>query len=316
MLVLLGAILLAPAAPLRTERLWFFGKDYYRLEEWARVNGFQQRWLGKKDVELTKGSTRLQFTGDSENMIFNGVNVRLAHAIVVKNGVGFITPLDVNQTLAPLLWPPRSKPGAQVKHICIDPGHGGKDTGKRAGREEEKKYTLLLAQELGDQLRKAGYTVSFTRTSDTFVDLSPRADIANRKHADLFISVHFNAFPKSDVHGAETYCLTPQGAASSNDAEGRGNKNAVAGNQNNPKNIVLAYEIHKAVTRGLGTEDRAVKRARFEVLRETEMPAVLIEAGFMSNPTEAKKIFSAPWRRQLATAIVSGVRSYRSIVEK
>jgi N-acetylmuramoyl-L-alanine amidase len=316
LLLLVCATIVASAAPLRTERLGIFGRDYYRLNEWARANGFQHRWLGRKDVELSKAGTRIRFTGDSENITFNGVDIRLAHAIVVKDGVAYITPLDVSQTLSPLIWPPRGKPGAQVKRICIDPGHGGKDTGKRVGREEEKKYTLLLAQELGEQLRKAGYTVSFTRTTDAFVDLSPRADIANRRRADLFISVHFNAFPKSTVRGAETYCLTPQGAPSSNDSRGVGNKSAVAGNQNNANNIVLAYEIHRAVTRSLGSEDRAVKRARFEVLREAEMPAVLIEAGFMSNPTEAKKIFSASWRRQLATAIVSGVSSYRKIVER
>ncbi len=316
LLILACAIRVAPAAALRTERLWLFGKEYYHLDDWARANGFHQRWPGKQSIELTKGSTRIQFTGDSQNITFNGVNIRLSAAIVMKGGIGYITPLDVNQTLAPLFRPPRNRPGAQVKHICIDPGHGGNDTGKRAGREEEKKYTLLLAQELGEQLRKAGYTVSFTRTSDTFVDLSPRADAANRRRADMFISIHFNAFSKADVRGAETYCLTPQGAASSNDAAGRGNKTAVAGNQNNARNVVLAYEIHKSITRNLGSEDRAVKRARFEVLREAEMPAVLVEAGFMSNPVEARKIFSAAWRRQLAQAIVSGVTNYRRIVER
>lgn len=316
MLLLACATWLASAAPLRTERFWIFGREYHRLDEWARGNGFQLRWLGKKSVELAKSTTRIQFTGDSQNIVFNGINIRLSSAIIVKHGIGYITPLDVTQTLNPLLWPPRNKAGARVKHICIDPGHGGRDTGKRNGRQEEKKYTLLLAQELGEQLRKAGYTVSFTRTTDTFVDLSPRAELANRRRADLFISLHFNAFNKSDVRGAETYCLTPEGAASSNDAAGRGNKSAVSGNQNNAKNIVLAYEIHKAVTRGVSAEDRAVKRARFEVLREAEMPAALIEAGFMSNPGEAKKIFSPAWRRQLAQSIVAGIASYKKIVER
>jgi N-acetylmuramoyl-L-alanine amidase len=308
--------LTAAAAPLKTHGLGLWGKEYYRVEEWARANGFQQRWLGGKSFELTKGSTRMQFAGDSQAMTFNGVEIRLSTAAVVKNGNAYIAPLDVNNTLGPLLWPTRNKTGARVKHICIDPGHGGKDTGKRAGREEEKKYTLLLAQELGEQLRKAGYTVSFTRASDAFVDLTPRAEIANRRRADLFVSLHFNAFSRSNVRGAETYCLTPQGAASSNDAAGRGNKSVVSGNQNNSKNILLAYEIHKAVTRRTGAEDRAVKRARFEVLREAEMPAVLIEAGFMSNPTEARQIFSAAWRRKIAESIVAGIGSYKKLVER
>jgi N-acetylmuramoyl-L-alanine amidase len=176
---------------------------------------------------------------------------------------------------------------------------------------------MLLAQELGTQLRKAGYTVSFTRTSDIFVDLPVRTDIARRRGADLFISLHFNSagYTSSDVRGVEVYCMTPQRASSTNARGEGGSTGAYPGNINNARNMVLAYEIQKAVTQGAGLEDRGVKRARFEVLRGAEMPAVLIEGGFMSNPAEARKIFSISWRRQMAQAIADGVSRYTRIVQ-
>jgi N-acetylmuramoyl-L-alanine amidase len=308
----------AIAAPLRTHRLGFFQNEYYRLDEWARANGFSVRWLGKKDVELANRTHRLAFTGDSKRMIFDGVLVVLANDVAIKDGNAYITPLDVTRTLNPLLWPARGR-DSTVKHICIDPGHGGKDTGNRSGREEEKTYALLLAQELGAQLRKAGYTVSFTRTADTTLTLDDRTNIARKRNADLFVSVHFNAAPGrsgAEVRGVETYCLTPEGANSSNDARGAGNKRAVNGNKNNSKNLLLAYEIQKSIMRGVGSEDRGVKRARFEVLRDADMPAVLVESGFLTNPVEARKISSSAWRRDVAAAIVKGIANYRSATEK
>jgi N-acetylmuramoyl-L-alanine amidase len=309
----------ALAAPLRTHRLGLFQQEYYRLDEWARANGFAVRWLGKKDVELTSKAHRLAFTGDSRRMIFDGVLVVLSHDVAVKDGTAYITPFDVSSTVNPLLWPARSRELSGVKHICIDPGHGGKDTGERSGREQEKTYTLLLAQELGAQLRKAGYTVSFTRTSDTFVDRDARTEVARKRKADLFVSIHFNAAPGrngGDVRGVETYCVTPEGASSSNDARGAGNKRVVNGNKNNAKNLLLAYEIQKAIVRGAGSEDRGVKRARFEVLRDADMPAVLVESGFMTNPVEARKIYSSTWRRDVAASIVKGIANYRGATEK
>jgi len=312
--VLCCAIVLGVSAPLRTEKLWFFGREYYRLDEWARANGFQCKLTGKKEVQVASQSTRIVFTGDSRKAVLNGVVVQLSNDVVVKNGVAYITPLDVSSTIAPVLWPPRSwtKP---VKHICLDPGHGGRDVGEHSGREFEKKYTLLLAQELSEQLRKAGYTVSLTRAADVFVPLPDRAEMARRRGADLFISLHFNAFHGSDVSGAETYCVTPQGANSSNDHTGHGNTAAVGGNRNDARNMLLAYHIHRSVVRATGGEDRGVKRARYEVLRLANMPAVLLESGFMSNPAEAQRIYSAAWRRKIADAVVAGVRSYRNAIE-
>lgn len=301
----------------RPQRFSIFGKDYVRVDEWARANSFHWKWLSKNEALVWNNSWRMQFTAESRRMSLNGVTVLLSEAVRNQNGVPHIAVIDLTTAIQPILFPPKLRPRTQIKHICIDPGHGGRDPGYIQGREQEKKYTLLLAQELGEQLHKAGYTVSFTRMRDTFVDHPVRPEIARRRGADLFISLHFNSagYASSEVGGVEVYCMTPQRASSTN-ARGEGGKTGpFTGNLNNAKNMVLAYELDKAIVRGASVEDRGVKRARFAVLRTAEMPAVLIEGGFMSNPAESKKIYSATWRKQMAQSIVTGIENYRRIVQ-
>ena len=306
-----------PQVAVKPQRFSIFGRDYVRLDEWARANSFQWKWASKNDAVVWNNSTKIQFTAESKKMALNGVTILLSEAVRNQNGVPYLASVDLRTVIQPLLYPPRNRARAQIKHICIDPGHGGKETGYIVGREQEKKYTLLLAQELGAQLRKAGHTVSFTRTTDTLVELPVRPELARRRGADLFISLHFNSagYTSADIRGVEVYCMTPQCESSTN-ARGEGAEaRAYSGNLNNPKNMVLAYELQKSITRNAGVEDRSVKRARFAVLRDAEMPAVLIEGGFMSNPAEAKKIFSAAWRKQMAQSMVTGIDDYRTIVQ-
>jgi N-acetylmuramoyl-L-alanine amidase len=110
--------------------------------------------------------------------------------------------------------------------------------------------------------------------------------------------------------------LTPAGAPSSN-ARGEGaGAGSFAGNRSNDKNIFLAYQLQKSLTKNLAVEDRGVHRARFWVLRDAPMPAVLIEAGFLSNPAEGKKISDPAYRRQMARAIVDGIIAYKKQMEQ
>ncbi|HWF18427.1 MAG TPA: N-acetylmuramoyl-L-alanine amidase, partial [Verrucomicrobiae bacterium] len=193
----------------------------------------------------------------------------------------------------------------------------GKDPGNIVGLQQEKKYTLLLAQELCDQLRRVGFNASLTRTTDAFIPLPDRPEIARRRAADLFISVHWNELPRNrDMKGAQTFCLTPAGASSSNS----GGRSLIGawrspGNRNDEKNMLLAYAVQKSLLGNVGVEDRGVRRARYWILRDATMPAILIEGGFMSNPVEAQRIYDAGYRRQMAHAIVEGIRAYQRQVE-
>ncbi len=292
------------------------GRTYVSLAGWARANGFATfARNGGTEFILTNKTARLVFQKDSDDATINGVSVRLSFPVAKG---GFISQLDVDKTVRPLAFPQKVS-AKKISVICLDPGHGGKDPGKQAGwifTRNEKTYTLALGLELRQQLLKAGFGVVMTRDKDVYPELAVRADIANRKHADLFVSLHFNSFardPKS-VSGPETYCITPVGAASSNDAEARGlGSRASPGNRVEEKSLLLAHQVQRTLVRNLGATDRGVRRARFEVLRRAEMPAILIEAGYMSHPVEGKKIFSNEYRQQMATAIVKGILNYQKL---
>src|SRR5262249_28185273 len=153
----------------------------------------------------------------------NGVGVWLVLPVANRGGSVYVSRLDVQRTLQPLLAPPRNRTETKIRTICLDPGHGGRDSGNQAGGNPEKKHTLLLAKAVRDQLSRAGLKVLLTRTQDYYVDRAARPEQARRAGADLFVSLHFNSADNSrdTVKGAEVYCLTPVGASSTN-ARGEG----------------------------------------------------------------------------------------------
>ncbi len=312
---LLSALCLL-AGPIRGYAESINGLTYVPLAGWARANGFGGYTVNRgAEIILTNRTSRLVFEPDSAEAQINGVNVRLSYA-VAKGAL--ISQLDLDKTIRPLVFPqnPLSK---KITTICLDPGHGGKDTGNRVGRffpHYEKTYTLALALELRRQLQSAGFNVILTRDKDVYPELPARPDLANRRGADLFVSLHFNSFPgdPATVRGPETYCITPVGAASSNDSEGESaGHGACAANRVEDKSLLLAYQIQKSLVKNLGATDRDVRRARFEVLRTAQMPAILIEGGYMSHPVEGRKIFSDLYRRQMAAAIVKGILNYQKL---
>jgi N-acetylmuramoyl-L-alanine amidase len=302
------------------EALFINGRSYTPLADWARGNGFYGFTRDHGDeIILTNRMARLLFDVDSAQAEINGVNVRLSFPVANVKGVPFIAQFDLEKTVRPLLFPSRYIEPKRIATICLDPGHGGKDTGNRVGGvffgHNEKTYTLALALELRDQLKKLGFNVVLTRNSDTYVELPVRPEIANRRGADLFVSLHFNATQagKNEVEGPETYCITPVGAASSNAQGEGGDDGATTANRYENQSLLLAYRMEKALVQNLGVADRGVRRARFAVLRDAAMPAILIEGGYMTHPSEGKRIFDAAYRRQMAAAIVKGITAYQKL---
>jgi N-acetylmuramoyl-L-alanine amidase len=322
-LVLLWAIVTAAAAqsPLsKLPRVSVHGKECVRLEDWARANRFQVKWTTpRQSLKLLNARHTLAFTADSRRISLNGIYVWLSAPITVRGNSAYIAAIDLSTAIDPLLWPSVNPPGQTIRSICLDPGHGGRDPGNREGRQQEKKYTLLLAKELAEKLMEAGFKVCLTRNTDTFVDLPQRPELAKRRGADLFVSLHFNSADgagASGVSGVEVYCMTPARTSSTN-ARGEGaSTGSYPGNRFDPKNVQLAYQIQKTMVRKLGVEDRGVRRARFAVLRSATMPAVLIEAGFMSHAREARQIYDAASRRRMAQAIAEGLLAYKQLVER
>jgi N-acetylmuramoyl-L-alanine amidase len=294
------------------------GHGYVPVADWAQANNLKVSWI-QRGEQLAAGNRilRLVFTVDSSQVEINGINVRLCFPVANVRGAPQVSQLDADKTLRPFLYPPRTPGTRRITTICLDPGHGGKDTGNRVGGHNEKTYTLALAQELRDQLTSLGFHVFLTRTQDAFVDLPERPAQANRRGADLFVSLHFNATEngRDEVSGPETYCITPVGASSSNAAGEGANYGPTTANHVELKSLFLAYETEKALVKTLGAEDRGVRRARFAVLRDAIMPAILVEGGYMTHPTEGGRIFDSGYRRLMARAIVQGILTYQRFVQ-
>jgi N-acetylmuramoyl-L-alanine amidase len=255
----------------------------------------------------------MTFNVSSKRASINGTSIWLCSSILEHNGVLYISELDISKTLQPILSPEKLSKGKRIRTIAIAAGQGGKDPGNMVKQEEEKKYTLLLAKALKQEFTTRGFKVVMTRETDKFVDLEPQAAIARRAKADLFLTVHYNAVEHSDAKGIETFALTPAGAVSTNG--GTPNKRS-DGNGQDSHNILLAYQVQKSMLKATDFEDRGIRRAGFMVLRHLSMPGILIEGGFMSNPSDAKKIYSAEHRRVMARAIADGVVQYRNSVEQ
>jgi len=124
--------------------------------DWAAANNFGVHWLQRDEsLELTNPFARLVFVRDSRDAVVNGIHVWLSYPVVLQNGAGYASELDLNTVIRPVLSPPKNWKGSPVRRIVIDPGHGGKDPGNEDGPHQEKKFTLLLAQELCDQFETA-----------------------------------------------------------------------------------------------------------------------------------------------------------------
>lgn len=246
-----------------------------------------------------------------------GVRVWLGQSVVADKGNLFVSKRDLEKSISPILAP-QAVSIPKLRTIVLDPGHGGKDPGNMNTRLgiNEKTMTLDVVRRLKSILEEKGYKVFVTRTRDSFIELDDRPGYANRMKADLFVSVHFNGAKSASVSGIETYCLTPAGQYSTNDARSSGDTGEQSGNRNDRWNILLGYYMQKTLVDRLDAEDRGVRRARFAVLRDLNCPGVLVECGFMNNPGEAAKIAKPLHRESIAQGISDAIALYHSRLYK
>ena len=186
--------------------------------------------------------------------------------------------------------------GLKGKVICIDPGHGGTDVGAVGSVSKEKDITLAISKKLADALTDAGAKVVMTRTTDVDVyapydgaveELQARCNIANAAKADAFVCVHIDSFSSADARGVTTYY-----------------------NGKTPHDYGLAKYIHNQNMKMTSFPDRGVRTANFYVLLHTNMPAVLLELGFISNPAEEKALNTPQQQENFADGIVKGLADY------
>ncbi|WP_072999010.1 N-acetylmuramoyl-L-alanine amidase [Mariniphaga anaerophila] len=233
-------------------------------------------------------------------------------------------------------------PGSTIKTVVIDPGHGGKDSGAAYGNAKEKDIVLDIALKLGNYIQASfpDVNVIYTRNRDVFVPLYRRAAIANKNSADLFISIHVNAVARGVVQGTETYILGQH--RTEDNLEVAKKENAVIlleddyhttyeGFDPNSSESYIMFELvqdeymeQSAMLASAVQDqfrihakriDRSVKQAGFLVLRQTTMPSVLIETGFLNHPAERQFLQSKSGQEHLASAIFKAFKEYKKKVE-
>ncbi len=219
-----------------------------------------------------------------------------------------------------------------IKTIVIDPGHGGKDPGAVYNGTMEKDINLDVSKRLANVLRVAGYTVHLTRTEDKFLSLEERPQIAKKHKADLFISIHTNANPKKHIHGFETYYLKYKNKkdiqTSTLERFGIEYSQLVDDDKTKLNKIInhyvgeskkLAKNIQKNALsltkkRGYTVFNGKSQEAAFVVLIGHTIPSVLVEIGYNSNPTEAKRLSKSAYRDSLAEGIANGLHQYADAI--
>jgi N-acetylmuramoyl-L-alanine amidase len=222
--------------------------------------------------------------------------------------------------------------GLKIGRIVIDPGHGGHDTGTIGPHGlEEKDLVLEVGRRLGNLLQaRMGADVIYTRRDDTFIPLETRTGIANEQQADLFVSIHANSSRDRDARGVETYYLNFTSSAEALEVAARENAvsdNAIHELQDLVKKIALkdkieesrefAVDVQRSLHSGLaaktpGIRDRGVKQAPFIVLIGANMPSILAEISFVSNPSDERRLRTAEYRQKIAASLYRGIAKYVS----
>jgi len=296
------------------------GIDYLSLRTVAGKLGMKTEWQRRDQVlRLMSQWTTLDFTRHQRQIDLNDVKVHLGFPVALRRGMLHMGADDYAAHLTPILTPQTFSPVPKLYRIVLDPGHGGKDPGaqNRSVRINEKNTALDVAKRLHRILSASGYDVVLTRDNDRFIPLPERAAFANQRRADLFISLHFNAAGDRSVRGVETFVFTPLNQPSTGRARlHSSDRRTYAGNRADAWNALVGYYTQKAVVEKLSAKDRGLKRARFTVLRDLQMPGMLVEGGFLSNTTDARNIGSGGYRQRLAEAIAQGVTQYQRTLNR
>lgn len=286
---------------------------------------------------LRKGAHKINLAVGEKMVLVDGQVQYLRHPVDMYQGM-VVLPYRFKEQILDTLFVDESCPAirekvviTQIKKVVIDAGHGGKDPGAigRTGLRE-KDVNLDIAKRLSKLLRSQGVEVVMTRTSDRFIALSTRVEIANRSGADLFISIHSNANRVRSLNGLEVYYVSSsvndsqraiQAASntvlsldSSSFASRSTNLKAILWDMiytnNRAESIELGRSICRKIDSNLDTRVIGVKGARYYVLKGINIPGVLVETGFLTNYNEERRLKNGYYRQEIADCIAQAVSSY------
>jgi N-acetylmuramoyl-L-alanine amidase len=291
------------------------GRDYVTFSNVARFYQFPEYTRVSHTVSLRSDRRGIRAQTGTSELYINGVRFFTEFPILSNGTDELISAMDIGKIIEPVLRPNRIKNSHKIETVVLDPGHGGTDNGASNRWGSEKSFAMDVANNARRQLVEAGYNVQMTRSGDKAVPLEERVNFANRFPNAVFVSIHFNW--SGSAEGLETYAVAPQGVVSNMTNENHassGNTSWCQGNAQDEHNIALSAAIHASVLSRLSMFDRGVKHARFHVLRNIKVPAVLVECGFLSNVTEGQRIATAQFRQQVGTAIAQGIQNYDAAV--
>jgi len=317
----------ARATPTRPSILWptskLQGIDYVDVRSIAKAFGLKAAWTKPATTLVLSDAQGARFTFEEsqKDFYFDKLRVFLgAPALRAKNTL-WLSKLDVIKIVAPLYRPADHAamlPPEAPKLIVLDPGHGGIDPGTQNEKLKlnEKTFTLDVAQRLEKLLEARGYQVVLVREKDVELskdkkaDLLMRSEFANRRKADIYVSIHFNSAGPA-VSGIETYSLAPQhmlsaGALKADDMT----KVSYPGNRLDYANLLLGESLHRGLITGLKSSDRGYKHARQAVLRMLDCPGALVECAYLSNEAEARRVATPEFRQAIAESLATGIQNY------
>ncbi len=326
------------------------GISYVSLNSVVNTYNLKHKWdpISKK-LTLQKGDKQVELALTSDIALVDDVPIKLSGPVELYRS-SIVMPRDFSETIlkralikkrtivAVRKKPVKTECAYTIGKIVIDPGHGGKDPGAIGKMSlREKDITLDISKRLKRHLEDACIDVSLTRSDDRFVSLWRRADIANKKDADFFISIHANAARSRHAKGFEVFYLSEavddnaRAIAAAENAFLKYEKSSfgytkpsnsleatlwdICYSENRRESIELAKCVTRAAHDQLKARDRGQKGARFYVLKGAKMPSVLIEVGFISNQQEAEKLKDSFYREKVARAIAKGVIDYKNEYE-
>lgn len=287
------------------------GRDHVTAANIAEFYGLGPVQREGATFTMSKGQRRLKGRIGSAEFYINRLKFILSYPAAERDGQPIISRMDLVKLIEPVLRPSKIRNAEPIRTVILDPGHGGHDHGARSIYGSEKNYALDVAKRCKAFLESRGYKVYLTRTSDYFVPLEDRAKFANQFSNAIFISIHFNS-GGAHASGLEVFTLAPRGVPSmASDGPRMSDLVECRGNKRDGENMALATATHAALVGRSRMYDRGIKRARFVVIREIEIPGVLVEGGFLSNPGDAKLIHSVEYRNILASGLATAVENYK-----
>lgn len=295
------------------------GRDYLTVDNISKFYGLPAEVAPSgTQIKLETVKNPLEFIRGSREVFINGARSWLCFPLLEHDGKFLVSRTDVAKTIEPLVRPHRVANAGKVRTVVLDPGHGGHDKGAVSRYGSEKNFALDVARQLRPLLQAKGLRVIMTREGDYFVPLEVRARIANAARDSIFVSIHFNATNRDpSATGFEIFSFTPRGAPSTSDNWVTSSSASVqAGSQVDAQSLALSACIYHSLLGHIPEFDRGIKRARFAVLRQTKVPAVLVEGGFLTERGESRLISKKDWRGKLAQAISVGIENYRALAVK